>query len=303
MATRIPPLHALTAFEAAARLGSFARAAEELCLTRSAISHRIQLLEQQLGMPLFERHGRALKLTAKGQTYLVTVRQALDSLQQLSAPSSGHATAARVTISSPPTFARVVLLPRLQDFAQRHPEVELALNLAIPLLDLNAGDADVEIRYGSGSYPDMESRRILDEPVFPVANPSYLERCGGVAAPVDLQKASLLRSTLEPWKPWFTAAGLPWNEPRSGPRFEDLALLYQSAVEGQGVALARHTLVRAMLDSGDLVSLFDVKARSPYAYYLVYDKRATDRPGVAAFVAWMESTMALLTQAAPATHV
>src|SRR5207344_2695239 len=137
------------------------------------------------------------RLTDKGQTYLLTVRQALESLSEFSALNSGRASAPRVTISSPPTFARVVLLPRLKDFAGRHPEVEVAINLAIPLLDLNAGDADVEIRYGTGIYPKMESRCILDEPVFPVANPSYVDGCGGFATPENMRKAVLLRSALE----------------------------------------------------------------------------------------------------------
>jgi DNA-binding transcriptional LysR family regulator len=219
-------------------------------VTRSAISHGIQLLEQQLGMPLFLRDSRAIRLTDKDR--LICRRC------EFSALNSG-ANAPRVTISSPPTFARVVLLPRLKDFVDRHPGVEVAINLAIPLLDLNAGDADVEIRYGTGIYPKMESRCIRDEPVFPVASSSYVDGCGGFAAPENMRKAVLLRSALEPWKPWFAAAGLPWNEPPSGARFEDLALLYQSAVEGEGIAVARRTLVNGLLSSGVLVSLFDIK--------------------------------------------
>ena len=187
----IPPLHALSAFEAAARLGSFARAADELCVTRSAISHRIQLLEQQLGMPLFLRDSRAIRLTDKGQTYLLTVRQALESLSEFSALNSGRASAPRVTISSPPTFARVVLLPRLKDFADRHPEVEVAINLAIPLLDLNAGDADVEIRYGTVS---IQKWRVAAFSMnrFPCGKSVLRRRPRGICGAGEYRKGSLV---------------------------------------------------------------------------------------------------------------
>ncbi|MFZ5509720.1 MAG: transcriptional regulator GcvA [Pseudomonadota bacterium] len=290
MSAKIPPLHALRAFEAAARLGSFAKAAEELCITRSAVSHRIQLLEDLLGEALFQREARALALTARGVSYLALVRKALDSLQELALQGGGRA-GLKVTVATPPTFARMVLMPRLPDFQAAHPDIELALQLAVPLLDLAAGDTDVEIRFGTGHYPDREAHLLLDEPVFPVASPAYLEQGPALGQPADLQRAQLLRSTLEPWAPWFAAAGLNWGEPTGGPRFEDLALLYQAAAAGQGVALARATLVRPQLEGGELRRLFDIEARSPHAYYLVYRSQVVQRPEVAAFVEWLRGAI------------
>jgi DNA-binding transcriptional LysR family regulator len=292
MSVKIPPLHALRAFEVAARHASFTRAAEELCVTRSAVSHRIQLLEELLGEPLFQREARALALTARGAAYLAIVRQALDSLDALSLRGTAAPGWHPVTVATPPTFARMVLVPRLADFYAAHPDIELAVQLSVPLLDLAAAGADVEIRFGTGLYPNMESRPLLDEPVFPVCSPSHRERCGGLKHPIDLQRATLLRSALEPWKPWFAAASLPWEEPRTGPRFEDLALLYQAAADGHGVALARATLVRPLVETGKLVPPFDIPARSLHAYYLVYRSQMAERPEVAAFIGWILESVA-----------
>lgn len=292
MSAKLPPLHALRAFEAAARHASFTKAADELCVTRSAISHRIQLLEELLGESLFQREARSLALTAKGAAYLTTVRKALESLEAVALHGAASMVWHPVTVATPPTFARMVLVPRLADFYTAHPDIELAVQLSVPLLDLSAPGADVEIRFGTGSYPNLESRLLFDEPVFPVCSPSHRERCGGLGRPADLQRATLLRSALEPWKPWFAAADLPWEEPQAGPRFEDLALLYQAAADGHGVALARATLVRPLLEAGRLVSLFDIGARSPHAYYLVFRRQAAERPEVASFLDWIQSTVA-----------
>lgn len=283
MSTRIPPLHALKAFESAARHGSFAKAADELCVTRSAVSHRIQLLEELLGAPLFRRKRRALTLTAKGNAYLTSVRKALESLQEIAVPGAG---VWPVAVSTPPTFARLVLVPLLGDFLAANPGIELAIHVCAPSLDSSLADADVEIRFGHGAYPHLESHLLLDEPVFPVCTPAYAERMG-LRAPADLARASLLRSSLEPWQPWFAAAGLPWDEPAVGPRFEDLALLYQGAADGQGVALARAMLVRPLMESGALKTLFDLRSQSPYAYYVVYPRQSLERPEVASFVNWL----------------
>ena len=286
--SKIPPLHALRAFEAAARHGSFTKAADELCVTRSAISHRIQLLEALLGQPLFQRKGQALALTAKGSAYLASVSKALDSLQDIALPNSADVAAGTwpVVVATPPTFARMTLVPRLGEFLAAHPGIEMAIHVSAPLLDSSSGEADVEIRFGRGVYPGLESHPLLDEPVFPVCSPDYASRVK-LRKPDDLKQAVLLRSSLEPWRPWFSAAGLPWEELSTGPRFEDLALLYQAAAESQGIALARASLVRPQLDSGTLMKVFDISAQSPHAYYMVDERHSPERPEVASFIDWL----------------
>ena len=284
---RLPPLHGLAAFEAVIRLRSFTLAAEELCITRSAVSHRLRELEDRLGVQLVDREAKPLALTAAGARYLATVRDALDAVA--TAAHAMHDRDTRIVVASPPTFARQILVPRLADFHRAHADVEIAIELAIPLRDVQPAGADVEIRFGRGVYPEFVTLDLLDEPVFAVASPAYRDRVA-VREPADLARAVLLRSSLEPWAPWFAAAGLRWPEPVTGPRYEDLAMLYQAASDAEGVALARASLVAPALAGGTLVRLFDVEARSPHAYYVVCRPAALARPEVGAFVSWLRAS-------------
>jgi LysR family glycine cleavage system transcriptional activator len=286
---RLPPLHGLAAFEAVARLRSFTQAAEELCITRSAVSHRLHELEQRLGVLLIDRDAKPLGLTPAGAQYLATVRDALDAVAGATRAVGGHH-GARVVVASPPTFARQILVPRLAQFHAAHAGIEIAVEVAIPLRDVQAAGADVEIRFGPGIYPDLVTLDLLDEPVFAVCAPAY-RNAVALADPADLARATLLRSALEPWAPWFAAAGLRWPEPSSGPRYEDLAMLYQAASDGEGVALARASLVAPALTAGTLMRVFDVQARSPHAYYVACRSAALAKPEVSHFVEWLRSAM------------
>jgi LysR family glycine cleavage system transcriptional activator len=287
---RLPPLHGLAAFEAVARLRSFTQAADELCITRSAVSHRLRELEERLGVTLIDRDAKPLALTPSGASYLATVRDALEAMAGAARAVPGDA-ARRVVVASPPTFARQILVPRLSDFHRAHEGVEVAVELAIPLHDLQPAGVDVEIRFGRGLYPEFVTLDLLDEAVFPVCAPSYRDRMA-LERPADLTRATLLRSALEPWAPWFAAAGLRWPEPISGPRYEDLAMLYQAASDGEGVALARPALAAPALRSGALARLFDIATHSPHAYYLVCRQAALARREVAAFVDWLRGALA-----------
>ena len=245
---RLPPLHCLQAIEAVARLGSVVAAADELCVTASAISHRLRQLEVWLGQPLIARP-QPLTLTAHAVQYAMAARAALAGLEALPAPRAD--TSRRLLVAVPPTFARNILVPRLAAFTETHPDIELELQLTIPLLDVKAGEADVEVRYGGGQYADAGGPELLlAEPVFPVAAPTYIARTGPFDTPAALRKAHLLRSPLEPWRPWFAAAGLDWPEPAHGVQFNDLGLLMEAAVAGQGIALGRRTIIRHWLAAG-----------------------------------------------------
>eukprot|EP01030_Chromulinospumella_sphaerica_P009269 gene9269-9079_t len=222
MPRRFPPVHALSAFEAAARAGSFAVAAQQLCITPSALSHRIRLLEEFVGDRLFIRDGRNLTLSAFGRSYLDVVVQALRTLTDFPLPHRTLSAQPRVKITVPPTFARYLLMPRLAEFTEAHPDIVVEVFLSVPLYDLCLNESDLEVRFGAGKYPDMVTTRLFGEPAFAVASPAYLERIGGIATPADLKKATLLRSALEQWKPWFEQAGLDWPEPMAAVRGDDL---------------------------------------------------------------------------------
>lgn len=292
---RLPPLHCLQALEAVARLGSVVAAADELCVTASAISHRLRQFEVWLGQPLIARP-QPLTLTPHAVQYAAAARAALAGLAALPPPRSEARQ--RLMVAVPPTFARNILVPRLASFTEQHPDIELELHLTIPLLDVKAGEADVEVRFGGGQYADAGGPELLlAEPVFPVAAPTYIARTGPFDTPAALRKAHLLRSPLEPWRPWFAAAGLDWPEPAHGVQFNDLGLLMEAAVAGQGIALGRRTIVQHWIEAGLLVPVLDLAAASPHAYWLLYHASDLARREVCTFIEWLR--LAVKSPAAP----
>lgn len=291
MATRLPPVHALTAFEAAARHSSFAVAAEELCVTPSALSHRIRLLEEHLCEKVFVREGRSVTLTEFGRRYLDVVRAALRTLSDFPLPNKIAHNQLRVKITLPPTFARYMFMPRLANFTAQHPDIEIEIFLFVPLYDLSLSESDVEVRFGAGEYPSLVTKKLFVEPAFAVASPAYLQTVAPLRSPADLKSARLLRSALEPWQPWFEAAGLDWPEPLQGLRIDDLGLLLEAVKHGHGVGLTRQHFAQDMIRNGEVVRLFDVQVDSPpHAYYLVHEAQATMRPEVQLFIDWMQKT-------------
>lgn len=262
---RLPSIDGLRAFEAALRLGTFERAAEELAITASAVSKRISALEDLLATPLLQRGGKTLQPTAAGKEYLAQVRTALGLLAAMPLHQRPAQRLRRLRVTSPPTFARQILVPRLEGFTRAHPDIELELLLSIPYLDTPGHDTDLEVRAGEPAQGTV----LLSDRVLPVAAPALRARLGPLRGPTDLARAPLLRTPLEPWTPWFRAAGLDWPEPASGPRLVDLGLTLEAAVCGQGVALARPTLARPWLASGTLQPLFALTAPATLPYLLL----------------------------------
>lgn len=284
---RLPSLEGLRAFEAAARLGTFERAADELNVTASAVSKRVGTVEELLNTQLLVRSGKSLTLTAAGKEYLTQVRAALGLLAAVPLHQRAAQRVQRLRVCSPPTFARQILVPHLEGFTRAHPEVELEVVLSIPYLDASPADADVEVR--NGNLAAAGAVALMDDLVVPVASPALLQRLPAMHEPDDLRHAPLLRTPLEPWAPWFEAAGLPWPEPGQGPKLVDLGLLLEAAVAGQGVALARPSLARHWLRTGTLVPLFRVTAAPTHHYYLL---QHAAHPAAAAFAGWLGTVCA-----------
>ena len=300
MATRLPPVHALSAFEAAARFGSFAVAAEELCITPSALSHRIRLLEEHLCERVFVREGRSVTLTEFGRRYLDVVRAALRTLSDFPLPNKVTQNQMKVKVTVPPTFARYMFMPRLADFSEQHPDIEIEVYLFVPLYDLSLSESDVEVRFGAGEYPNLVTKKLFVEPSFAVASPGYLKTIPAIKTPADLRHAKLLRSALEPWQPWIEVAGLDWADPGNGLRIDDLGLLLEAVKHGHGVGLTRQHFAEDMIRSGEVVRLFDTQlATPPHAYHLVHEAQPSLRPEVEIFINWMQSTFQKM-EAAPA---
>jgi DNA-binding transcriptional LysR family regulator len=290
-AKRIPPIQCLLTFEALARLRSVTQAAEELFVTPSAVSHRVKQLEQIIGTKLF---GRAdFSLTTEGSEYLAHVREGLATLQKFpgTAGQSANPGKRKLRLAVTPTFSRSILIPRLRQFTEAYPEIELTLQVSIPLLDVVAEDADLMVRFGTGRYADVEHVCLMQDEVTPLASPAYVREHGPFETPEDLVGEALLRSPLEPWRTWFAANQQDWPEPLEGSQFNDIGLMCDAAAAGMGVALVRIKLGAPWLDNGSLVRLYERNVASPHAHYLCWRTGMMDRWECAAFADWLRKSV------------
>jgi LysR family glycine cleavage system transcriptional activator len=283
---KLPPLSGLAAFEAVARHRSFTKAATELCLTHSAVSQRVGMLERHLKGQLFVRSNRSVELTAAGARYLETVRDALSRIAAASEQFS-ESTAKLVRLSVVPAFASNWLIQRLAGFRERHPDIDLEIQSTPQLANVSSGEVDVAVRWGKGDWPGVEKRLLFRDTLFPVCSRAYRRKLGRMRQPADLRRAVLLRQSIQPWKPWFSAAGLDWPEPARGPSFTDSALMLQAAADGHGIALARQILAAPLLQAGRLVRVFDIGVTTDRAFYVIYPAYPPRRAEVAAFVDWI----------------
>lgn len=290
-AKRIPPIQCLLTFEALARLRSVTQAAEELFVTPSAVSHRVKQLEQIIGTKLF---GRAdFSLTTEGSEYLAHVREGLTTLQKFpgAAGQSANPGKRKLRLAVTPTFSRSILIPRLRQFTEAYPEIDLTLQVSIPLLDVVAEDADLMVRFGTGRYADVEHVCLMQDEITPLASPAYVREHGPFDSPEDLEGQALLRSPLEPWRTWFAANQQNWPEPLEGSQFNDIGLMCDAAAAGMGIALVRLKLGAPWLDNGSLVRLYERNVPSPHAHYLCWRTGMMDRWECAAFAEWLRKSV------------
>jgi LysR family glycine cleavage system transcriptional activator len=295
--TRLPSLNALRAFEAAARHLSFTRAAAELNVTQTAISHQIRGLEERLGVQLFRRLPRGLLLTEEAQRYAPALRAAFEQIatatEELSASGSGGV----LTLSTVPSFAAKWLVPRLGRFRAAHPEIDLRISASLRAVDFAREDFDAAIRMGRGNYPGLRVDALFGEVMFPVCSPRLLAGPKPLSRPEDLRHHVLLHDVdasisafaalPQAWRLWLERAGVQGIDVQRGPVFEDSAMLLDAAAEGQGVALGRSALVAADLAAGRLVKPFDISLPFALTHYLVCPEATADRPKIAAFRAWL----------------
>jgi LysR family glycine cleavage system transcriptional activator len=270
MVAKLPPLGALRAFEAAARLGSFSRAAEEISVTHGAVSHQVRALERALGALLFQRNGRGIALTTAGQHLAERVGAALRDIAEAAQVVRRTSRDKNVlTISTLPSFAARWLLPRLGRFMEQHPQIAVTVHTSLGLVDLQREEVDLAIRFGGGNWPGLAAHKFMEDEFFPVASPSF-NRGRLPTRPADLAKFRLMRSHKVPWAPWFRAAGVKLEEPRNAV-FNDSSLLLQAAMDGRGIALARRSIAEDDIRAGRLVRLFKVAVPAG-ASYLVWPK-------------------------------
>jgi LysR family glycine cleavage system transcriptional activator len=286
--SRLPPLNALRAFEAAARHLSVKSAAEELSVTPGAVSQMIRTLETHLGVQLFERVNRGILLTAAGRDYLPPVRNAFRQIADASQRVSGAADSGVLTISVTPFFASAWLVPRLAQFRDACPDVDLQIVTSHALADFARDGVDVAIRHGLGRYAGLRSEHLLTVEIVALASPELVARLGMPRTPADLVDWPHLHDAeRKGWHTWFDAQRIDDFGPPRGPAFDDAGLLLQAIVAGQGAGLLPAAMVRGELANGRLVQLADVARLDDFAYYLVYPPHHAERPKVAAFRRWI----------------
>ncbi len=293
MSRRLPPLNSLRAFEAAARNLSFTRAAEEMHVTQAAISHQVKALEDFLGVTLFTRGNRELLLTEEGQMYWPPVREMFERLADATERVRARKASGPLTVSVLPSFAIVWLVPRLQKFAERHPEIDVRIKASDAEADFLADNVDAAIYFGNGDWPDLNVTPLLEESLLPVCSPALLRGRKPLRTPQDLAHHTLLHdSSTDAWRQWLKHVGVKGVKSDVGPVFSHTAMVLQAAAHGQGVAIGHSVLAQAELLSGRLVCPFDQRLPLHEGYFLVTAKSSFERPKVKAFREWILSTIA-----------
>ncbi|UXI68805.1 transcriptional regulator GcvA [Tahibacter amnicola] len=299
MSRAFPPLASLRAFEAAGRLMSFTKAADELHVTPAAISHQIKGLETHLGVALFQRTTRRLQLTDEGRVSLAYFREGFERLARGVEVLRRGSTQRALTISTSPSFAAKWLVPRLASFARACPGIDLRLTASTTLVDFHRDDVDAAIRFGGGSYEGLTAWKLFDEALTPMLSPKLTGRRKRVdpAALADLpllHDDSMRRVGRQPgWRDWLRQAGVTGVDTGRGTHFDDGHLVLQAAAEGRGVALGRCVLARDDLAAGVLIAPFPLRLTLNIGYYLVVPDHRLDHPAIEQLRRWLLAESAL----------
>jgi len=286
MKRQLPPLNSLRLFEAAARLLSFKRAAEELLLTPSAVSHGIQTLENWLGASLFLRTTKGLMLSDAGKDFYPIVEQSLDLLSNGSARIMGGNEQSMLAVSVAPTFAARWLLPRLRRFRDLHPEIRVVIDTSQEQTELSEAGADLAIRLGRGNWEGIISELVLREELVPVCAPELANRLKDPSTIEDRLLIHIATTTAD-WDFWAKQTGYPTPDHAKGLQFDTLHMAFEAACQGLGVALGRKPLVNLELESGRLVEIWTKPIPSDTAYWLVSSKLSSGEENITAFRRWI----------------
>jgi DNA-binding transcriptional LysR family regulator len=282
MASPRPPLNWLRAFEAAARLGSFAGAATELNVTPSAVSQHVRSLELRLGKALFERHANGVRLSDRGRRYADELARAFALIDEATARFAGRGQREMLVVHVPTSFASQWIAPRLDLFRAGHPNIDLRLTA----LDHGEGKVDAEIRYGWGDWPKHEAVLLLREEIFPVCAPKL---AAALSSPDGLRASDLLHvpGYAEDWDAWLAHAGVPGIDTSQGASFDQSIMAIRAAIEGKGVLLGRSALVEREIAAGLLVAPFGNRLQSSGGYWFLTPARKARAAKVDAFRDWL----------------
>ncbi len=287
----MPPPHALRAFEAAGRLLSFRRAAEELAISQSAVSHHVAQIERFLGTRLFVRKARGVELTPAAVRFLSETQAAFATLASATSRIRKASAREKLRVSLLPSFAANFLVRRLSEFSAAHPLIEVVLDPTLDLADVAASAADLAIRYGNGAYADVTKRALGAERLVAVASPSFL-KTRKIGRPADVRRHPLLTGLrLSDWTAWAAAMDVDIRKAEFR-QLTDYNIVLQAALDGQGIAIGRMLLVERLLRQGRLVALFPDTVISPRAgYWLVSARHRRPSGAMTAFAEWLKTEM------------
>jgi LysR family glycine cleavage system transcriptional activator len=289
---KLPPLNQLKDFEAAGRLLSIQNAAEELHVTPAAISRQVRGLENYLGVQLFVRDHRAVRLTTEGERYLAGITEGLNQIRKATLNLTRGAARRTLKIRAYTTFSMKWLIPRLSSFHALHPDIDVRLTTSLEPVDFAREDIDAAIRLGLDGCHGLAADWLVPNELVPVCSPEFLAKNPALADPKQLGKATLLHSLARPedWNKWLRAAGLKEVDGYRGLKYESSAMIYQAAIEGHGIAIAQRALVTDDLASGRLIMPFQfVLDEGDHTYYLVYPKAQSYSPEFETFRDWILS--------------
>lgn len=313
MATRLPPLNALRAFEVTARHLSIKRAAAELNVTPAAVSHQIRALEEYLGVQLFHRYNRAIALTDAARACLPKLREGFDCLAKAVEVLRAQKGTGTLTVSAAPSFSARWLMPRLHRFLVAHPEIDVRVSARMrqvaergrgtiaerATIDAWLADSDIAILYGRGDYPGFHVDKLLALTITPICSPRLITGPHPLTQPEDLRHHMLLHDDTGDlydgesfWDVWLHAAGVTGIDTKRGAHFSHAVLAFEAAIEGVGVVASMPVLAAADLHAARLVTPFALRVPLVSAYYLVTEEATITRPAVAAFREWLLSEAA-----------
>ncbi|WP_350334365.1 LysR substrate-binding domain-containing protein [Coralliovum pocilloporae] len=301
MGRSLPPFAALRAFEAAARHCSFKRAAVELSLSPSAISHQIKSLEDYLGVCLFIRNQNKLALTDMARNYLEPVSQALNLLEEATSRIEDRRDEASLSINLFPSFAEIWLIPRLAEYRRQNPDVSVKLITTYEPIPFAGSEVDLAITYTEDPDPQHPSALLFEEEIVPVCSPDYLADFGPVETPADLAKHTMIICTNHPgeWDRWLAVHQVPESRPQNHVDVEGRSLAMRAAQDSLGIAIGRTPYADDALQSGALVKPFDSPVKTGRKYYLTWPERKAKFRNVKSFRSWvMEKREEMLLAAA-----
>lgn len=283
----LPSTSMLTAFEAAARAGSFTNAAKELNLSQGAVSRQVNALEGQLGVTLFERVGKTVILTELGKAYAKEVRAALKIVRNASLNAMSNPLSGMLNLAILPTFGTRWLMPRFPSFLSEHPEIIVNFSSKLSPFDFRSENLHAAIHFGAPDWPDTQGTYLMSEEVIPVCSPAFLQQ-HSPNNPEDLKQLPLLNLSTRSsaWGDWFESQSI--RPPQAqGMLFEQFSIIAQAAIAGLGAALLPKLLIQSELSRNELVVLFDDPLKSKSSYYLITPLDKTEYAPLVAFKNWL----------------